>query len=106
MAILVYRSIGGRGPNGLDLMRELLDRHRTLTRTIAGERVCRKAAAEAESGPLSAHIARMERERERMGETIQKLHMELVRRGFGVGGYWLPTIEEFEREAEQAGHQK
>jgi hypothetical protein len=99
LIFIVRRNTEGQKFNGLDTMRELTERHRDLSRSIARERLRAKAMFGKEGAALSEQVAAMEQKRSELGESIQRLQAALVRRGFGVGGFWLPSVEEFEAEA-------
>lgn len=98
LAFFLRRKSGGTTFNGLDRMRELVDRHHDLSRAIAVERV--RAKDSSEPNPESAvRVAAMEQKRKELGDRIQELRTALVRRGFGVGNFWLPSVEQFEAAA-------
>ena len=63
------------------------------------ERVRAKTLTGAELDLLTARLVQMEQQRRQLGETIQRYQVALTRRGFGVNHFWLPTIEQFEKEA-------
>jgi hypothetical protein len=100
IAFLIFRSRdAARGDfNGLDALRDLTERHRALSRHIAHERLRTKALAVPEAG-AAERIGELERQRLELGESAQRIQAALVRRGFGVGDFWLPSIQEFEKEA-------
>jgi hypothetical protein len=97
--VLRGRNAVGRQFNGLDALRDLADRHRALSRHIAQERLRTRALAGPDGSVASQRIGEMEQKRLELGESIQRLQAALVRRGFGVGDFWLPSIQEFEQEA-------
>lgn len=98
VTFLLRRNSGGTAFNGLDRMRDLVDRHHDLSRAIAVERV--RAKDSSEPNPESSiRVTAMEQKRKELGDSIQRLRTALVRRGFGVGNFWLPSVEQFEAEA-------